>query len=65
MKKVSEKRLHLRVLYARETDKILIDNIGAYADWLETKLAEIGFKICPQTGCMCMNKCKKYCCDTL
>ena len=37
--KVSEERMKLRVEYSRETDLIFIDNIPAYADWLEKKLA--------------------------
>ena len=41
MKKVSEERMRLRVEYSRETDLIFSDNIPAYADWLEKKLALI------------------------
>jgi hypothetical protein len=39
MKQVSEERIRLRVEYSRETDLIFSDNIPAYADWLERKLA--------------------------
>ena len=39
MNKVSEERMKLRIEYSRETDLIFIDNIPAYADWLENKLA--------------------------
>ncbi len=39
MNKVSEERIKLRVEYSRETDLIFSDNIPAYADWLEKKLA--------------------------
>jgi hypothetical protein len=39
MKKVSEQRMKLRIEYSRETDLIFSDNIPAYADWLEEKLA--------------------------
>jgi hypothetical protein len=39
MNKVSEERMKLRVEYSRETDLIFSDNIPAYADWLEKKLA--------------------------
>lgn len=39
MTEVSEQRMKLRIEYSRETDLIFIDNIPAYADWLEKKLA--------------------------
>lgn len=39
MNKVSEERMKLRIEYSRETDLIFSDNIPAYADWLENKLA--------------------------
>lgn len=39
MNKVSEQRMKLRIEYSRETDLIFSDNIPAYADWLEKKLA--------------------------
>jgi hypothetical protein len=39
MKPVSEERMRLRLEYSRETDLIFSDNIPAYADWLEKKLA--------------------------
>lgn len=39
MKKVSEQRMKLRIEYSRQTDLIFSDNIPAYADWLEKKLA--------------------------
>jgi hypothetical protein len=39
MTKVSEQRMKLRIEYSRETDLIFSDNIPAYADWLEKKLA--------------------------
>ncbi len=39
---VSDERMKLRVMYSRETDLIFSDNIPAYADWLEKKLAHIG-----------------------
>lgn len=39
MTKVSEQRMKLRIEYSRETDLIFSDNIPAYADWLEQKLA--------------------------
>jgi len=39
---VSNERMALRVQYSRETDLIFSDNIPAYADWLEKKLAYIG-----------------------
>jgi len=39
MKKVSEERMKLRIEYSRETDLIFSDNIPAYADWLEERLA--------------------------
>ena len=39
MNKVSEERMKLRIDYSRETDLIFSDNIPAYADWLEQKLA--------------------------
>lgn len=39
MNKVSEERMKLRIEYSRETDLIFSDNIPAYADWLEQKLA--------------------------
>jgi hypothetical protein len=39
MNKVSEQRIKLRIDYSRETDLVFSDNIPAYADWLEKKLA--------------------------
>ena len=39
MTKVSEQRMKLRIEYSRETDFVFSDNIPAYADWLEKKLA--------------------------
>ena len=39
MNKVSKERMKLRVEYTRETDLMFSDNIPAYADWLEKKLA--------------------------
>jgi hypothetical protein len=39
MKPVSEERMRLRIEYSRETDLIFSDNIPAYADWLEKRLA--------------------------
>lgn len=39
MTKVSEQRMKFRIEYSRETDLIFSDNIPAYADWLEKKLA--------------------------
>lgn len=41
MNQVSEDRIKLRIEYSRETDLIFSDNIPAYADWLEKKLASI------------------------
>jgi hypothetical protein len=62
MNKVSEERIKLRIEYSRETDLIFSDNIPAYADWLEEKLAlsqhdvsgstlPIGFKVYVCTEC--------------
>ena len=39
MGQVNENRMRLRIEYSRETDLIFSDNISAYADWLEKKLA--------------------------
>jgi hypothetical protein len=39
MNPVSEERMRLRIEYSRETDLIFSDNISAYADWLEKRLA--------------------------
>lgn len=51
--KVSHERMKLRVQYSRETDLIFSDNIPAYADWLEKKLAYIATididKLTPKT----------------
>jgi hypothetical protein len=40
MTKVSEERMFLRIAYTRESGELFSDNIPAYADWLEIKLAE-------------------------
>ena len=40
-------RIRLRIEYARETDKLFSDNIPAYADWLEVKLAKAEAKNLP------------------
>jgi hypothetical protein len=39
MNKVSEQRMKLRIEYSRETDLVFSDNIPAYSDWMEKKLA--------------------------
>ena len=41
MKELSEQRMKLRIEYSRETGLLFSDNIPAYADWLENKLASI------------------------
>jgi hypothetical protein len=46
--RVSDQRMMLRVLYARETNELFEDNIPKYADWLETKLAEFIDKLIDQ-----------------
>jgi hypothetical protein len=56
MKPVSEERMRLRIEYSRETDLIFSDNIPAYADWLEKRLAlrqplVIG-SVCPCGRCL-------------
>jgi len=38
---MTENRIKLRMQYARETDNIFSDNIPLYADWLETRLANL------------------------
>jgi len=46
--RVSDQRMMLRVLYARERNELFEDNIPKYADWLETKLAEYIDKLMDQ-----------------
>jgi hypothetical protein len=41
MKQVNEERMRLRIEYSRETNLIFSDNIPAYADWLEKRLAAV------------------------
>jgi hypothetical protein len=41
MSTVSEERMRLRIEYSRETNLIFSDNIPAYADWLEKRLAVV------------------------
>ena len=48
MKQVDESRMWLRVKYSQETDLIFSDNIPAYADWLEKRLAAIEY---PKNSC--------------
>ena len=54
MNKVSEQRMKLRIEYSRETDLIFSDNIPAYADWLEKKLAlsqhDVSGEVCVKCG---------------
>lgn len=40
-------RIMLRIQYAKETDKLFSDNIPAYADWLEVRLAKLEAKNLP------------------
>ncbi len=39
MEQVNENRMRLRIEYSRETDFLFSENIPAYANWLEKKLA--------------------------
>ena len=55
MTKVNEQRIKLRIEYSRETDLIFSDNIPAYADWLEKKLA---LRQPSVVGCVCPNEIK-------
>jgi len=56
MNKVGEERMKLRIEYSRETDLIFSDNIPAYADWLENKLA---LRQPPVGNRSCCSKCGK------
>jgi len=51
---VSEERMKLRIEYSRETDLIFSDNIPAYADWLENKLA---LRLPPVIKSVCYKDC--------
>jgi hypothetical protein len=46
--RVSDQRIMLRVLYARETNELFEENIPKYGDWLETKLAKYIYKLINQ-----------------
>jgi hypothetical protein len=45
MTKVSDQRIKLRIVYAREKDLIFSDDIPKYADWLESELANLITKL--------------------
>ncbi len=68
---IATKKIHLRIQYSRETDKVCHENIPEYADWLEKKLAKILINnpkesICPECGQEPMFKTEKgnYFCES-